>query len=135
MVTEELKDCGNLQKKIDVLLETLKQVNYQNEMMLDWVNGAVVMVDREGNVSDANSAALTALGWPLEDLVGRHLHATIHHSQDDGSEYPWDFCPVFAAIEDGSSHHVDGDVFWQKDGASFSADFIEIGRASCRERV
>ena len=123
-MTDEHTDCGNLQKKIDVLLETLKQGNYQNEMMLDWVNGAVVMVDREGKVVEANSAALATLGWPLEDLVGRHLHETIHHSQDDGSEYPWDFCPVFAAIEDGSSHHVDGDVFWQKGGASFSADFI-----------
>ena len=107
-VGEEHMDCGNLLKRIDVLLETLKQVNYQNDMMLDWVN----------------SAALVALGWSEADLLGRHLHETIHHSQDDGSEYPWDFCPVFAAIEDGSSHHVDGDVFWQKDGVSFSADFI-----------
>jgi PAS domain S-box-containing protein len=123
-VGEEHMDCGNLQKRIDVLLETLKQVNYQNDMMLDWVNGAVIMVDREGQVTEANSAALVALGWSEADLLGRHLHETIHHSQDDGSEYPWDFCPVFAAIEDGSSHHVDGDVFWQKDGVSFSADFI-----------
>ncbi len=123
-VGEEHMDCGNLQKRIDVLLETLKQVNYQNDMMLDWVNGAVIMVDREGQVTEANSAALVALGWSEADLLGRHLHETIHHSQDDGSEYLWDFCPVFAAIEDGSSHHVDGDVFWQKDGVSFSADFI-----------
>lgn len=121
---EESVDCGNLQKKIDVLLETLKQVNYQNEMMLDWVNGAVIMVDREGMVVEANPAALAALGWSSDNLLGKHLHETIHHSQDDGSEYPWDFCPLFAAIEDGSSHHVDGDVFWQKDGVSFSADFI-----------
>ena len=124
MVPEESLDCGYLQKKADVLLETLKQVNYQNGMMLNWVNGAVIMVNREGTVVDANAAALVALGWEKEALIGKHLHETIHHSQDDGSEYPWDFCPLFAAIEDGSSHHVDGDVFWQKDGASFSADFI-----------
>jgi len=120
----EAADSGKEQKRIDCLLETIKQVKYQNEMMLAWVNGAVIVVDREGNVIDANNTALTALGWSKEDLFGRHLHQTIHHSQEDGSEYPWDFCPVFAAIEDGSSHHVDGDVFWQKDGASFSADFI-----------
>jgi two-component system, NtrC family, sensor kinase len=75
-------------------------------------------------VIQANKAALTALGWTLEEFIGRHKHETIHHSQDDGSEYPWDFCPCFAAIEDGSSHHVDGDVFWHKNGSSFSADFI-----------
>lgn len=123
-MSEDSADSRELQKKIDGLLETLKQVNYQNEMMLNWVNGAVVMVDRQGLVIQANQAALSALGWTLEEFVGRHKHETIHHSQDDGSEYPWDFCPIFAAIEDGSSHHVDGDVFWHKNGSSFSADFI-----------
>ncbi len=123
-MSEETSDSNSLQKKIDGLLETLKQVSYQNEMMLNWVNGAVVMVDRAGLVIQANKAALAALGWSLEEFIGRHKHETIHHSQDDGSEYPWDFCPVFAAIEDGSSHHVDGDVFWHKNGSSFSADFI-----------
>lgn len=124
VLSEDTADIKSMQKKIDGLLETLKQVNYQNEMMLNWVNGAVVMVDREGRVIHANAAALTALGWTMEEFVGRHKHETIHHSQDDGSEYPWDFCPCFAAIEDGSSHHVDGDVFWKKNGSSFSADFI-----------
>jgi two-component system, NtrC family, sensor kinase len=118
------KDHILFQKKIEVLQETLKQVNYQNQMMLRWVNGAVIMVDREGRVTQANQEALTALGWTADEFIGRHKHETIHHSQSDGSEYPWDFCPVFAAIEDGSSHHVDGDVFWKKDGSSFSADFI-----------
>jgi len=123
-VPEESLDCGYLQKKVDVLQETLKQVSYQNQMMLKWVNGAVIIVDREGIVKEVNTVALDALGWTEEEFVGQHLHDTIHHSQDDGSEYPYDFCPLFAAIEDGSSHHVDGDVFWQKNGSSFSADFI-----------
>ncbi len=113
-----------LQNKIDGLLEALKQVNYQNSMMLNWVNGAEITVDRDDHVVQANKAALKALGWTEEDFLGRHLHDTIHHSQEDGSEYPYDFCPEFAAIEDGSSHHVNGDVFWHKDGTSFSADFI-----------
>lgn len=122
MVTN--KEISALQKEINGLRETLKQVGYQNQMMLSWVNGAVVTVDKEGLVNSANEAALQALGWDMEELIGLHMHEKIHHSQDDGSEYPWEFCPVFAAIEDGSSHHVDGDVFWHKNGTSFSADYI-----------
>ncbi len=110
--------------EIEGLKQTLKQVSYQNEMMLRWVNGAVVTVDRGGHVLSANDVALQTLGWSSEEFLGCQMHETIHHSQDDGSEYPWDFCPIFAAIEDGSSHHVDGDVFWKKDGSSFSADYI-----------
>lgn len=123
-MSDEKTDTKSLEKKIAGLLETLKQVNYQNSMMLNWVNGAVITVDREGRVIQANNAALSSLGWTDEEFIGRHLHETIHHSQEDGSEYPYDFCPEFAAIEDGSSHHVNGDVFWHKDGTSFSADFI-----------
>jgi PAS domain S-box-containing protein len=110
--------------ELEGLKQTLSQVSYQNEMMLRWVNGAVLTVDRNGSIQDANAVALQTLGWQKDELIGRQIHETIHHSQDDGSEYPWDFCPVFAAIEDGSSHHVDGDVLWKKDGSSFSADFI-----------
>lgn len=110
--------------EIEGLQETLKQVSYQNEMMLRWVNGAVVTVDKSGHVVSANDVALQTLGWSAEEFLGCHMHTTIQHSQDDGSEYPWDFSPIFAAIEDGSSHHVDGDVFWKKDGSSFSADYI-----------
>lgn len=123
-MADHTSPCAACEKNLTVQKETLKQLNYQNEMLLGWVNAAVITVDREGRVLDANIPAAEALGWSLEELVGRHLHETIHHSQEDGSAYPWDFCPVFAAIEDGSSHHVDGDVFWQKEGPSFSADFI-----------
>jgi PAS domain S-box-containing protein len=117
-------NSSTLPQEVEGLKETLKQVAYQNEMMLRWVNGAVITVDREGMVIHANEVALSTLGWQSAEFLGRQVHETIHHSQDDGSEYPWDFCPVFAAIEDGSSHHVDGDVFWKKNGSSFSADYI-----------
>ncbi len=113
-----------LEKQNQNLREALTQVLYQNEMLLNWVNGAVVKVDREGMVLDANDIALHYLGYEHEELLGKQYHDTFHHTLEDGSEYPWDFCPVFAAIEDGSSHHVTGDVFWKSDGSSFSADYI-----------
>ena len=113
-----------LEKKNENLREALTQVLFQNKMMLNWVNGAVITVDREGKVLTANEPSLHALGWTLEEFVGLHCHETMHHTTDDGGEYPWEFCPVFAAIEDGSSHHVDGDVFWKKNKSSFSADYI-----------
>ncbi|OGR19614.1 MAG: hypothetical protein A2X81_18830 [Desulfobacterales bacterium GWB2_56_26] len=134
-MTEETADIHSMQKKLEGLLETLKQVNYQNSMMLNWVNGAVITVDRDGRVIQANKTALTALGWAEEDFLGRHLHDTIHYNQEDGSEYPYDFCPEFAAIEDGSSHHVNGDVFWHKDGTSFSADFIVCPTRNDRNEI
>lgn len=123
-MTEEQKEKELLQKQNENLKEALTQVLFQNKMLLNWVNGAVITVDREGHVLTANPTALSALDLTLEEFVGKHCHETMHHTTDDGGEYPWEFCPVFAAIEDGSSHHVDGDVFWKKNKSSFSADYI-----------
>lgn len=114
----------DFEKENKKLREALTQVLYQNEMLLGWVNGAVVTVDCEGLVLTANIIALNSLGYLEEELIGKQYHETFHHTLEDGGEYPWDFCPVFAAIEDGSSHHVTGDVFWKSDGSSFMADYI-----------
>ncbi|MDR3628811.1 MAG: ATP-binding protein [Desulfocapsaceae bacterium] len=123
-MSEDVNDAQIVERRIERLHEALTQVLFQNKMMLNWVNGAVITVDREGNVLTANETALHALNLSADDFIGRHCHTTMHHTTDDGGEYPWEFCPVFAAIEDGSSHHVDGDVFWKKDKSSFSADYI-----------
>jgi len=114
----------SLENENKKLKEALTQVLYQNEMLLGWVNGAVVTVDIKGIVLTANDIALNSLGYLAEELIGKQYHETFHHTLEDGSEYPWDFCPVFAAIEDGSSHHVTGDIFWKADGSSFMADYI-----------
>jgi len=121
---EDILDTQSLKRQNERLHEALTQVLFQNKMMLDWVNGAVITVDRNGNVLTANETALHALNLPADEFIGQHCHETMHHTTADGGEYPWEFCPVFAAIEDGSSHHVDGDVFWKKDKSSFSADYI-----------
>ncbi len=118
MVEEKLK------QELESANETIRQLRYQNEMLLRWVEGGVILLDRQGNVIEANPVALRALGMTEEELLGKNCHSTIHHTLEDGGEYPWDFCPLFAALEDGSSHHVDGDVFWNKDGTSFSVDYI-----------
>jgi len=124
MQIDQEQDWQHLVKELESAREALVQQRYQHEMMLRWVEGAVLTVDREGKITGANPVALRALGWDLDELLGRECHGTIQHTQEDGSEYPLEFSPLFAALEDGSSHHVDGDIFWRKDGTNFSVDYI-----------
>ncbi len=94
-------------------------------MMLRWVEeGALLVIDREGKVINATDTALRSLHWEGEGYIGTDFHSTIQHTMEDGSEYPWEFSPVFAAIEDGSTHHVNGEIFWTSQGAHFSVDYI-----------
>lgn len=123
-MVEKRNDNEGFKKENANLREALKQVLYQNEMLLGWVDGAVVTVTREGHILSANEKALDSLGWSIEELEGRQCHETFHHTLDDGGEYPWDFSPIFAAIEDGSSHNVTGDTFWKSNGMSFAVDYI-----------
>ena len=118
------QDHSLLVQELESAREALVQLRYQHEMMLRWVEGAVLTVDREGKITNANPVAQRALGWTLEELLGRECHSTIQHTLEDGSEYPLEFSPMFAALEDGSTHHVDGDIFWCKDKTNFSVDYI-----------
>ena len=59
------------------------------------------------------------LGWEAADLVGRDMHAAVHHTRPDGSHYPHRDCPIYAAFRDGAVHQVDHEVFWRADGTSF----------------
>jgi PAS domain S-box-containing protein len=124
MQINQEQDQQHLVKELESAREALIQQRYQHEMMLRWVEGAVLTVDRDGKITDANPVALRGLGWDLDELLGRECHGTIQHTLEDGSEYPLEFSPMFAALEDGSSHHVDGDIFWRKDGTNFSVDYI-----------
>lgn len=124
MPTNQEQDHWSLAQEMESAREALVQLRYQHEMMLRWVEGAVLTVDRQGKITNANPVALRALGWEMDELLGRDCHSTIQHTLQDGSEYPLEFSPMFAALEDGSSHHVDGDIFWRKDNTNFSVDYI-----------
>jgi hypothetical protein len=45
---------------------------------------------------------------------GYAQHGVVHHSYSDGTSYPVQDCPTYAALTDGEVHHVDDEVFWRK---------------------
>ena len=63
------------------------------------------------------------LGWGAEELIGQPMHALLHHSKPDGSDYPGEECPIYAAFKDGKVHRVDDEVFWRKNGSSFPVEY------------
>lgn len=124
-MSDDTRNHETLTRELLSARETLTQLRYQHEMMLRWVEeSAVLKVDRDGTITDATEPALQALDWKREEFIGLNFHTTLQHTTEDGSEYPWEFSPIFAAIEDGSTHHVDGEIFWTHQGASFSVDYI-----------
>lgn len=104
--------------------QELRKLRRQHQLILNAVGEGVYGLDLEGNVTFANPAAAKMIGWPVEELIGRSMHSVLHHSHGDGSHYPRETCPIYAALRDGSTHRVMAEVFWRKDGSSFPVEYI-----------
>jgi len=75
-------------------------------------------LDLEGNQTFVNASAANMLGYEVNELAGKPSHSTWHHSWPDGSPYPAEKCPVYAAYKDGTVHTGE-EMFFRKDGTCF----------------
>jgi len=99
------------------------RIERENQLILRAAGEGIYGVNAEGKTTFVNPAAERMLGWAAEELVGRDMHTTVHHSHPDGSHYHDHACPIYAAFRDGAVHHVEHELFWRKDGSSFWVDY------------
>jgi len=104
--------------------EALEQLRRQNELILHAAGEGIYGLDVHGNTTFVNPAAARMIGWKAEELIGKPQHDILHHSKPDGTPYPKEECPIYAAFRDGAVHHVTDEVFWRKDGTSFPVEYI-----------
>ena len=108
-------------KKVEA---ALKSVKGQLEKILNAAGEGIYGVDRHGITTFVNPAAVKMLGWRPEELIGRSLHETIHHSKKNGTAYPEDECPIVASLGDGKIYHGTDEIYYRKDGSGFPVDYI-----------
>ena len=101
-------------------------INRQESLqrLLDSTAEGLYGVDVEGRCTFINRAALTMLGFEREsDLLGRDIHAVIHHSRADGRPYPANESRIYDAYRTRQASHSIDEVFWRQDGTSFPVEF------------
>lgn len=108
-------------RKTDVELANLRR---QHQLILNSVGEGVYGLDTQGNTTFVNPAAASLIGWKRSDLIGKSMHAILHHSKPDGTVYPREECHIYAAFKEGTVRRVDNEVFWRKDGTSFPVEYI-----------
>jgi len=94
------------------------------ELILGAAGEGIYGLDTNGCATFANSASTEILGWPCNELLGKPVHPIHHHSFSDGSPYPREECPIYAALKDGEVHRVDDEVFWKSDGTCIPVEYI-----------
>ncbi|GJE80257.1 Anaerobic nitric oxide reductase transcription regulator NorR [Methylorubrum thiocyanatum] len=100
-----------------------RDIERGNRLILRAAGEGIYGVNAEGVTTFVNPAAERMLGWRSADLVGKDMHATVHHTHAGGTHYPHHDCPIYAAFRDGAVHQVDGEVFWRKDGSCFPVEY------------
>ena len=103
--------------------ETLRENEEQLRLILEAVGEGIYGLDLEGRGTFVNPAVAEMTGFLVDELIGQMLHPLIHHSYPDGTPYPVDTCPMYAAFTDGTPHQMKDEVLWRKDGTSFPVEY------------
>lgn len=104
-------------------MSRLTQLESQHRVILDAAGEGVYGLDRNGRVTFGNTAAEEIIGWRTENILGQKVHDVHHHTHVDGSPYPVEDCPVYAALTDGEVHTVDDEVFWHANGTPIPVEY------------
>jgi two-component system sensor histidine kinase/response regulator len=92
-------------------------------LLLDGAPEAIYGIDVDGKTSFCNAACLRMLGYETAaDLLGKNMHVLAHHTKTDGTPYPVEECSIYVALKTGHEAHIDGEVFWRKDGSCFPVE-------------
>lgn len=104
--------------------QELESLRRQYQLILNAVGEGVYGLDLQGNVTFVNPAAANMIDWEMNDLIGKSMHQVLHHSHSNGNHYQRERCPIYAALQDGSTHRITNEVFWRKDGTHFPVEYI-----------
>ncbi len=102
----------------------LAEMQRRNELLLASAGEGIYGLDREGITQFVNPAAAQMLGYDVSELIGRPMHAVLHHTHADGRAFPKHDCPIFRSLHDAETRRVDDEVFWRKDGTAFDVEYI-----------
>jgi PAS domain S-box-containing protein/putative nucleotidyltransferase with HDIG domain len=106
-------------KRYEKVIEGLRR---QHELILNSAGEGILGLNTSGKHTFVNPAAAKMLGYEVEELIGKHSHTTWHHTKADGSPFPEEECQIYAVYKDGVVHHMVEEVFWRKDGTSFTVE-------------
>ncbi len=104
--------------------EQLEKMSRQNQLILNSAGEGIYGLNVHGRVTFINPAGAKLLGYASDELLGKPMHETMHHTKQDGTIYPRHLCPLHGDFLRDQSHGGDEEMLWRKDGTSFPIEYI-----------
>ncbi len=103
--------------------EQIEQAEERSRLLLGAIGEGIFGITNEGRIMFVNPKACSLLGYSEDELLDKLVHAEVHHSYPDGSEFPHQQCPMYLTSQDGIGRTVDNEVLWRNDGTSFPVEY------------
>jgi PAS domain S-box-containing protein len=91
--------------------------------LLNSTGEGIYGMDLDGRCTFINRSAAKILGYTPQEVLGKDTHRLFHYSYKDGSRYPYEKCPGIETSKTGQHYRIDDEVFWRRDGTSFSVEY------------
>lgn len=102
----------------------IEELKTNRELILNAVGEGIYGLDNNSNITFVNKVFEAITGWKSEEIIGKPMHALIHHTKPDGSSYPQEDCPTCLTISEGRIFKNDNEYFIRKDGLGFFAEYV-----------
>jgi two-component system CheB/CheR fusion protein len=104
--------------------EKIRESGELVSLILDSIPEAVYGIDIEGLCTFCSPSCVRILGYQEpRELLGKNMHAVMHHTRADGTAYPVEECHIYEAFRRGLGTHIDDEVMWRRDGVSFPGEY------------
>jgi PAS domain S-box-containing protein len=96
-----------------------EELSKRNELILESAAEGIYGVNVEGNAIFINPAGAHMLGYEPEELLGKPMVATVHHTKSDGTPNTLVTCPTKTELQDAMAN----EVMWRKNGTAFPVEY------------
>jgi diguanylate cyclase (GGDEF)-like protein/PAS domain S-box-containing protein len=111
-IRDRIRDAANLDR-----------LNQDINMLLESTTEGIFGVDARMRCTFINRAACAMLGLQATKVLGKDIHELVHHTREDGSEYPREKSPIYRAIDEGHGSWADNEVLWTTRGDSIPVQY------------
>jgi PAS domain S-box-containing protein len=128
LIQVEGRDPFVLSHGVDITTQTrterqLQMLSRQSQSILESVGDGIYGLDTAGRCTVLNHAASSMFGYSSQEVLGRSMHALVHHTRADGLPYPPEDCPILQCLRTMRPIRVNNDLFWRKDGTCFPVSY------------